>query len=51
MSVVLVVDYEKLENDIRNQLKDTRVQVIQLPKSGGVQTMKYEDKHYQLERY
>ena len=50
VNVVLVVDDEKLENDIRNMHKDKDILVIQLNKSGGVQTTKFDDKVI-LEKY
>ena len=56
VSVVLVVDNEKLENDIKHGLNlaqanmTNKTQVIQLPKSPGVQAQKF-DKLVVFEKY
>ncbi len=48
VDIVVVVDYEMLANKLRSNMRD--VQVIEVPKSGGVQAMKYDEKAMQ-ERY
>jgi hypothetical protein len=36
VGVVIVLDFEKLENDIKIILNDPSINIIQLPKSGGI---------------
>lgn len=47
VDVVLVVDYEMLANQLKELLKNQNVMVIEIPKSGGVQAVKYDEKAMQ----
>ena len=51
VDVIIIVDYEMLANRLKNQLKDLpQIQIIQVPKSGGVQSVEYDEKSMH-ERY
>jgi hypothetical protein len=49
---VIVIDHEMLANKLKNLLRDqaNSLHIIEVPKSGGVQAMKYDEKAMQ-ERY
>jgi hypothetical protein len=43
VKVVLVIDNEKLENDVRNYFAGTGVIILQVPKSGGATPQRVSD--------